>query len=127
MSLDDFAVLIGWSGPEDKPLYRALLVSPAREAQIERKPFWGYAVISERELDRLTDALAAQGCPATAGPYTGEGSEYYVEIERAGATTSYALGFDSDTAASLRAIAAALDADHREPVEAIIARIGGSD
>lgn len=127
MSLDDFAVLIAWSGPEDKPLYRALLVSPARAAQIDRKPFWGYAVIDERELDRLTDALAAQDCLATAGPYTGAGPEYYVEIERGGTTTSYALGCDDGTVATLQAIAAALDVEHREPVEAIIARINVSD
>lgn len=126
MSLDEFSVLIAWSGPEDKPFYRALLVSAALSAHIDHKPFWGYAIISKQELDQLVDVLQTQGCAASPGPYSGVGAEYYVEIRRANQVSSYALGFDSQTHALLTQLADALEPEHRQPVAQILTRLSSA-
>jgi len=122
MSEPDFSVLIAWNGPEDKPFYRALLVSASQAALIDRKPFWGYAIISAAELQQLIDVLIAHGRAPTAGPYTGAGSEYYVEIQIGREVTHYSLGFDRETLQILMQMADALAA-HQQPLQDIVTRI----
>lgn len=126
MSPDDFSVLIAWSGPEDKPFYRALLVSASRSGLIDHQPFWGYAIISRPELNQLIAVLQTDGCAEAPGRYTGTGPEYYVEIERAEQVDHYALGFDRQTQTILARLAAVLAADHRQPIEQIATRISSA-
>lgn len=123
----DFTVRIAWHGPEDKPFYRALLVSPSRASSITNQPFWNYVVISAEEFTRLADVLTSQpGHPLVPGPYQPDGPEYYVEIEADRHTYHSSLGFDQATGTVLRRIAAALEPDHRRPIQDILVRIGQS-
>lgn len=120
-----WVVRIAWHGPEDKPFYKALLVSPSRTLSTGREPFWGYAEISAEEFHRLLDALASwPGHSILPGPYRPDGAEYYVEIEADGQTYHRSLGFDHDIGAVLKHVAAALEPDHRRPIEDILVRIG---
>ena len=121
----DYSVCIAWHGPEDKPFYKALLISPSRASSISSEPFWNHAVISPDEFRRLLDALASrQGHALVPGPFRPDGPEYYVEIEVDGQTFHSSLGFDHGTREVLRHMAAALEPDHRKPIEDILVRIG---
>jgi len=123
--ISDYSVRIAWHGPEDKPFYKALLVSPSQAASITKEPFWNYAVISSEEFIRLFGAAASQpGHPLVPGPYRPDGPEYYVEIKADGRTYHSSLGFDEATGTALRQVAAALEPDHRQPIQNILARIG---
>ncbi len=123
MSEPVFSVLIAWSGPEDKPFYRALLVSASQAALIDHQSFWGYAVISEEELDRLISVLAAHGRTLKPGAYAGAGPEYYVELRRDGQAAHCSIGFDREMLEILTRMADALAEAHRQPIRDIVARI----
>ena len=121
----DYSVRVAWHGPEDKPFYKALLVSPSRAASIANEPFWNYAVISAEEFRSLFAALASQPrYPLVPGPYQPDGPEYYVEIKADGQMYHCSLGFDQATGTGLRQVAAALEPDHRQPIQDILVRIG---
>ena len=121
----NYSVRIAWHGPEDKPFYKALLVSLSRAASIANEPFWNYAVISTEEFRRLLDALASQPeHPLVPRPYQPDGPEYYVEIKVDGQIYHSSLGFDQATGTVLRQAAAALEPDHRQPIQDILVRIG---
>jgi hypothetical protein len=123
--VSNYSVLIAWHGPEDKPFYRALLVSSTRTSSIANEPFWNYAVISPEEFARVVDVLTSQPeHPLVPGPYQPDGPEYYVEIEVDRQTYHSSLGFDQATGAVLRQMAAALEPGHRQPIQAILVRIG---
>jgi hypothetical protein len=123
--VSDFRLLIAWHGPEDKPFYKALLVSPSRIASIARRPFWNHAVIGAAEFARIAEVLrTAEAHPLTAGPYRPEGTGYYVEMEADRRTYHCSLGLDESTGSMLRQMAAALEPDHRQPIQAILTRIG---
>jgi len=125
--VDDFSVLIAWHGPEDKPFYRALLVSPSRVSLITNQPFWNYAVISVKEFAKLVDVLKKQRRhPLIAGSHQPDGAEYYVEIEADQQTYHCSLGFDQATGRVLRQMAAVLEPAHRQPIKDILVRIGQS-
>jgi hypothetical protein len=119
----DFAVLVAWSGPEDKPFYRALLVSASRSNLIEHKPFWGYAVISADELRKLVGVLLSQGRLLVEGRHPVDVAEYYVEADVEGVLHHCPLGFDRDTLRALEGMAMALEPDHRAPIQQIAQRI----
>lgn len=121
----DYSVRIAWHGPEDKPFYKALLLSPSRSASIANEHFWNYAVISTEEFRRVLDAVASQpGHPLAPGPYQPDGPEYYVEIKAGGQMYHSSLGFDQATVTVLRQVAAVLEPDHRQPIQDILIRIG---
>lgn len=123
--VSDYSVCIAWHGPEDKPFYKALLVSPSLAASIANEPFWNYAVISTEEFRRLLDAVTSQpGHPLVPGPYQPDGPEYYVEIKADRQKYHSSLGFDQATRTILRQVAAALEPDHRQPIQNILVRIG---
>jgi len=125
--VDDFSVLIAWHGPEDKPFYRALLVSPSRVSLITNQPFWNYAVISVKEFAKLVDVLKKQRRhPLIAGSHQPDGAEYYVEIEADQQTYHCSLGFDQATGRVLKQMAAVLEPAHRRPIKDILVRIGQS-
>ena len=119
----DYSLLIAWHGPEDKPFYRALLVSPSRASLITNQPFWGYAVISAEEFVRLVGILEAQRRPLVAGPYRPNGAEYYVEIEVVQQVYHCSLGFGQETRMVLAQLAAALEPAHQQSIQDIVARI----
>ena len=121
----DYSVRVAWHGPEDKPFYKALLISPSRAALIANEPFWNYAVISSEEFGRLLEAVASQPRhPLVPGPYQPDGPEYYVEIKADGQMCHSSLGFDQATETVLRQVTAALEPDHRQPIQNILVRIG---
>jgi len=123
--VSEYSVRIAWHGPQDKPFYNALLVSPSRAALIMNEPFWNYAVIGTAEFRRLVDALAFRpGYPLMPGPYQPDGPEYYVEIKADGQMYHSSLGFDQAAGTVLRQVAAALEPDHRQPIQTILVRIG---
>jgi hypothetical protein len=124
-TLTDYSVRIAWHGPEDKPLYKALLVSPSLAASITNEPFWNYAVIGAEEFRRLFDAMASRPAhPLVPDPYQPDGPEYYAEIRVDGYVYHSSLGFDQTTGTALKQLAAALEPDHRRPIQDILVRIG---
>ncbi len=120
----NFSVLIAWSGAEDKPYYRALLVSATRVTLIDNKPFWGYAVISSFEFDRVMDILEGQNLNLLKGIHQGNESEYYLDVDTNGEQYHRSLGFDRNTPEILNQLAKALEAANRKPILDIVARIG---
>lgn len=122
----DFSVVIAWSGAEDKPFYKAMLVSPSRASQVSNEPFWGYAVISPEEFDRVIEVLRNHQRNLAPGRYGGEGPEYYVEVEASSGTYHCSLGFDPETFAILHELANALEMVNRKPIQDIINRVGST-
>jgi len=120
----DFAVTIGYDGPEDKPFYRACLLSRTRAGEYVAQPFWGSAVIGARELAALVDALAAGGVRFSPGRHPAGSIGYYVEIDDSGEWSHCPLGFGGETLTWLAALAGALDEANRGPLLDIIGRIG---
>lgn len=121
----DFSLTIGYDGPEDKPFYRACLLSRSRAGEYAAQPFWGSAVISPGELAALVDSLAAGGARFSPGRHPVGSVGYYVEIDYGGEELSHCLlGFGGETVTWLEALAGALDEANRGPVLDIIGRIG---
>src|SRR5262245_48879203 len=89
----DFILRILWSGPEDKPFYKATLSSRSR-APSTADPFHGYAVISQREFGDLLEVLKANGLIPARGKYSASATEYFVEIEVPQETWHIGLGSD---------------------------------
>lgn len=121
-NVTDFSVLIAWSGAEDKPFYRARLLSQSRSHLIANEPFWGYAVISPEEFNKLVDILNASQHQIFSGHHPGEESEYYIELQIASEVYYCSLGFDQNTVDILTQIMGALEAKNRKPIRDILAR-----
>ena len=120
----DFSVTIGYDGPEDKPFYRACVLSRTRAGEYAAQPFWGSAVIGAGELAALVDSLAAGGARFSAGRHPAGSVGYYVEIDDGGELSHCLLGFSGETLTWLEALAGALDEANRGPLLDIIGRIG---
>ena len=120
----DFSVLVAYSGPEDKPFYRARLVSASRASLIEAEPFWGYAVIGPGEFKRLVGLLSSHDRELLPGPHPAEKDEYYVEIDAGGDVFYCSLGFEQATVSILNQVANVLEVDNRKPILDIISRLG---
>lgn len=121
--ITDFSVLVAWNGAEDKPFYKALLVSQSHSALIGSEPFWGYAVISTNEYNRLIDALKVTQRKFLPGLHYTEISEYYVEIQTGTQAYYCSLGFDQSTIATLDQMANALETANQKPLLDIVSRI----
>lgn len=122
----DYRATIAWSGAEDKPFPRALLVAPSQRARIDDRTFWTYAVIDREEYGRLLDALEAEGLRLAEGTYSGEARGYYVEVENGapGASAAHVhLGFSDETVRTLERMNAALREEHRAPIQKILDRL----
>lgn len=117
-----FSLAVAWSGREEEPLPRALLVSPSRSARVEARKFWSHAVIGAEELGRLLDALRAGGCPERPGAYRGDETGYYVYLEEEGRARHWHLGATSRTLATLRRMENGLEETHRAPLRQIVER-----
>ena len=121
----DYRVTIAWSGAEDKPFPRAMLVAPSQRARIDERTFWTYAVIDREEYGRFLDLLE-EDRSFEAGVYGGDARGYYVEVEAGTAVASVAhihLGFTDETARTLERLNAALRQEHRAPIQKILDRL----
>lgn len=122
-SVADFRVRIAWSGDEDKPFPRALLVSPSQAAHVEERTFWTYAVIGREEFGRLLDVLDRDGRALDDGAYEGTERGYYVEVEAGGSVAHTLLGFSAATVRTLERLNDALGEAHRAPIRTILDRL----
>jgi hypothetical protein len=120
---DDFRVSITWLGAEDKPFYKALLVSASRAAELQTLPhFWTGSVITGEELRRIIVAAQAHGFTWYEGPSSQSALGYVACIEEAQRVTHTELGVGPQTLRALRAIEAALLPEHRQPISRIVER-----
>jgi hypothetical protein len=119
----DFALTVGWYGPQDKPAYRAILLSPARAGSVEEEPFIGVAVIERKEFDAAVAVARARGLPFEDGPSPDSLGAYALEVEEAGHTSHCSLGFDRRTIEVIAEIREALEPAHREPVTAVLEQL----
>lgn len=117
----EFTIVIAWSGPEDKPFYRALLTS--RSSEIKNKPFWGYAVIGKKEFAGILDVLQSSKVACAEGPFIPSKPTYYVEIRTDGSIHHCLLGFDRSTLDILGKIAGVLEKANQKPILDIVDRI----
>jgi hypothetical protein len=122
----DFSVLVAWTGDEDKPYYRAVLVSQSRASSITTKPFWGYALISTEEFNKLLDVLEANAKTLSPGPYSGDKSGYDVTIEADGKAGHCFIGSDQETVDILRQMENALEVANRNAMRDVLSRISSS-
>jgi len=120
---DDFAISIEWFGESDKPPREALLASPARAASIAAEPLVAIATITRREFDAAVAAIRSRGLALRDGRPAMDLDAYAAVVDDGGAVHHAALGFDAGTAGHLEAIAAALEPDHRGPVDAVLDQV----
>jgi hypothetical protein len=119
----DFALTVGWYGPQDKPTYRAILLSRARAGSVEPEPFIGIAVIERREFDAAVAVAQNAGLAFTEGPSPESLDAYALVVEDAGHTSHCSLGFDGRTIELIAGIRDALEPPHREPVTAVLEQL----
>jgi hypothetical protein len=121
--VQDFVVRIRWAGDEDKPFYKALLVSASR-ASLGNKldPFWVCAVISKQEFDDVLAALESSAVTFCPGSFPRWDPQYVAELEGGGEVVHGALGADSRTLGVLESVAKAVRWQHRDPIQRILAR-----
>jgi hypothetical protein len=120
---EDFALTVGWYGPQDKPAYRAILISRTRAGSVHEEPFLGVAVIGRGEFDATVAVVAAHGLPFDDGPPVESLGAYALVVEEAGRTSHCSLGFDRRTIDLIAEIRDALKAAHRAPVAAVLEQL----
>lgn len=120
----DFSVRIVWNGHEDKPFYRAHLVSASRRDLLEDQPFWGNAVISSGEYSRLFAILEQRGLEIDEGSHKDKFG-YSMEIRTNDRTGYCYLGLTEETVATLTIMLGALAPENRPPLQGIIDRLQG--
>ncbi|MBI5559224.1 MAG: hypothetical protein HY885_16495 [Deltaproteobacteria bacterium] len=120
----DFSVRIVWNGHEDKPFYRAHLVSASRRHRLEDQPFWGNAVISSGEYGHLLATLERLRLKIDEGSHEDKFG-YSMEIRTNGQTGYCYLGLTEETVATLTLMLAALAPKNRPPLQGIIDRLQG--
>jgi len=120
----DFSVRIVWNGHEDKPFYRAQLVSASRRDLLEDKPFWGNAVISSGEYSRLFAILEQRGLKIDERSHEDKFG-YSMEIRTNDRTGYCYLGLREETVEILTLMLAALAPENRPPLQGIIDRLQG--
>lgn len=120
----DFSMRIIWRGHEDKPFYRAHLVSASRRHRLKDKPFWGNAVISAAEYDRIL-ALLEHGCQTIGIDSHEDKFGYTLEIHANDITGFCYMGLNEDTMRALALIRDALEPENRKPISDIMERLRG--
>ena len=120
----DFSVRIVWNGHEDKPFYRAHLVSASRRDLLEDKAFWGNAVISREEYGRLFAILEQRGLTIDERSQEDKFG-YSMEIRTNGRTGYCYLGLTEETVEILTLMLAALAPENTPPLQGIIDRLQG--
>ena len=120
---DDFVISIAWFGESDKPRREALLASRSRAASIAAEPLVEVATITRREFDAAVAAIRSRGPELREGRPAMDLDGYAAVVDDGGAVHHARLGFDAGTAGHLEAIAAALEPDHRGPVDAVLEQV----
>ena len=120
---DGFAISIAWFGESDKPPREAVLASPSRAASMAAEPLVEVATITRREFDAAVAAIRSSGLELRDGQPAMDLDGYAAVVDDGGAVHHAALGFDAATAGHLEAIAAALEPDHRGPVDAVLDKV----
>jgi hypothetical protein len=118
-----FALTVGWYGPQDKPTYRAILLSRARAGSVVAEPFIGVAVIEREEFDAAVAVAEDAGLAFAEGPSPESLDAYALVVEDAGDISHCSLGFDGRTIELIAAIRDALEPAHREPVTAVLEQL----
>jgi hypothetical protein len=123
---DDFRVDIRWAGAQDKPYYRATLVSESRRGTVAEQLFHGVAVIRPDELKRLLAALEEQGVTLAPGRREGDDlNEYVIEVTLGDQELSGSLGDERRSIPILTSVRDALDDEHRGPLDDVLRRLEG--
>ena len=120
----DFSMRIVWHGHEDKPFYRAHLVSASRRDRLKDKPFWNNAVISPAEYGRLFAVLEQRELTIDEGSHESKFG-YSMEIHADGMTGYCYLGLTEATLQTLALMRDALESENRKPISGIIDRLQG--
>lgn len=121
-----FSVDIRWDGSQDKPYYRATLVSESRRGSVSEEPFRGVAVIGLEELRRLVTALERHDVSMTPGNREEEGmGEYVIELSLEDSAFSGSLGDERRSLPILADLRDALDEGHRQPLDNLLGRLEG--
>ncbi|RJX31906.1 MAG: hypothetical protein C4531_06855 [Desulfurivibrio sp.] len=120
----DFSVRLVWHGHEDKPFYRAHLVSASRRDRLEDKAFWGNEVISGGEYRRLFDIIEQRGLAIDLRSHE-DRFGYSMEIQTSDRTGYCYLGLTEETLQTVNLMRDALAPEHQSPLQAILARLQG--
>lgn len=120
----DFSVHLVWNGHEDKPFYRAHLVSASRRDLLEDKPFWGNAVISRSEYNRLFTIMEQRGLEIDERSHKDK-IGYSVEFQTEEKIGYCYLGLTEETLQILALMRDALAPENRSPLQAILDRLRG--
>ncbi|MBU0907985.1 MAG: hypothetical protein KKA54_02845 [Proteobacteria bacterium] len=120
----DFSVRLLWNGHEDKPFYRAHLVSASRRERLVDKPFWGNAVISREEYKSLFDILEQRGLEIDVLSHKDKFG-YSMEFRTNDRLGYCYLGLTEETLQTLNLMRDALAPENRHPLQAILDRLQG--
>lgn len=120
---EDFALTVGWYGPQDKPAYRAILISRTRVGSVQEEPFIGVAVIGRDEFDSAVAVASAHSLRFDEGPAPEDLGAYALVVDEAGRLTHCSLGYDRRTIDLIAQIRDALKPAHREPVGAVLEQL----
>jgi len=120
----DFSVRILWNGHEDKPFYRAHLVSASRRDLLVDQPFWGNAVISREEYKRLFDILEQRGLEIEVLSHKDKFG-YSMELQTEKKTGYCYLGLTEETLQTLTLMLEVLAPENTPPLQGIIDRLQG--
>lgn len=124
---DDFCVDIRWVGAQDKPFYRATVVSESRRGSVSEEPFRGVAVIGPDELAGVIAALERHDVSLAPGKREDEGrDEYVIELSLGERDLSGSLGDGRRSPPILVDIRDALEEEHRRPLNDALSRLGGA-
>ncbi|MEW6519560.1 MAG: hypothetical protein AB1461_09120 [Thermodesulfobacteriota bacterium] len=120
----DFSVRLVWHGHEDKPFYRAHLVSASRRDRLEDKAFWGSAVISGDEYSRLLAILEQRSLTIDLRSHE-DRFGYSMELQTGDRTGYCYLGLTEETLQTLTLMRDALAPENQSPLQAILDRLQG--
>ncbi|MCK9296408.1 MAG: hypothetical protein M0P70_15160 [Desulfobulbaceae bacterium] len=120
----DFSVRILWNGHEDKPFYRAHLVSASRRDLLADQPFWGNAVISREEYKSLFDILEQRGLEIEVLSHKDKFG-YSMELQTDEKTGYCYLGLTEETLQTLTLMREVLAPENKSPLQAILDRLQG--
>jgi len=122
----DFMLSILWTGPEDKPFYRAVFLSESRSEYFISKQFWGHSVVSGTEFNHFLGILEKNGCHLSLNKYLSVGDPgYYIEIETTQETVHVFLGACHEAQSILAKMENSLRKIKRAPISNIIMRLNG--
>jgi hypothetical protein len=120
---DDFAVDVWWAGAQDKPYYRAALVSESRRDAVVPAAFRGVAVIDREELRRVLDALDRHGVARGVALATDMADEYRIVVASGDDRRTGRFDGGGRAAEVLGAIRDALAPGHRRPLHDMLRRL----